>query len=504
MVVRARSRQCSGPARRHPSVARTDRHVDLAIVIRPSARSLIFSTAFSTFLTLRIAVLFASGLLFTSPVIAQIGGPIGAPSGVPNGLPSGVSVYSSQGGRAQAPPVNNWSANDAGRGAFGGRYDGGQGGRAWTPPPNLPDEIPLPPVQQGRQTAPSAAGTARDPRQRTDEFSPAQSRAAGGMTAGKDDDGERTSATRKIAAVEHNSIEALRDLVQKGQMHETGLGMPKNLGRAFSLYCEAARDGYPDALLRMGWMFVEGNGVEKNLSAAATLFKRAARFGSNVGNELAKRYPGDQEVLPLCLKGTLVEKGSAERPATAAELSAMAPKFSTPLVMRNSVISAERAKFVDTVIQQARSFKMDPRLVLAVMATESGFDPNAKSPKNAWGLMQLIPETAERFSVKDILDPVDNIRGGMAYLRWLLSYFRGDVTLTLAAYNAGERAVEKYGGVPPYAETLAYVQRIRALYPFDRHPYDATISAGISKAAPQPTRTVDAEAAIAAQPVVRN
>jgi hypothetical protein len=113
------------------------------------------------------------------------------------------------------------------------------------------------------------------------------------------------------------------------------------------------------------------------------------------------------------------------------------------------------------------------------------------------GLMQLIPETAEWFSVKNILDPIENIRGGMAYLRWLLSYFRGDVTLTLAAYNAGEGAVDKYGGVPPFTETLAYVQKIRALYPFDRHPYDATITTSISKAAAQPTRTVDAEAAVA-------
>src|SRR5690606_11623651 len=130
----------------------------------------------------------------------------------------------------------------------------------------------------------------------------------------------------------------------------------------------------------------------------------------------------------------------------------------------------------------AKAYKLDPRLVLAVMATESGFDPNAKSPKNALGLMQLIPDTAARFNVKDILDPVENIRGGMAYLRWLLAYYRGDVTLTLAAYNAGEGAVDKHNGVPPYTETVAYVQRIRALYPFDRHPYDATVSNGYSRA----------------------
>jgi hypothetical protein len=344
-----------------------------------------------------------------------------------------------------------------------------------------------------QQTAPSAAGPVQDPRlQDAASARPESLRGTGGsgITGGPG------LATRKIAAAEVNPVEALRDLVQKGQMYETGLGMPKNLGRAFELYCEAARDGYPDALIRMGWMFAEGNGVEKNQAAASTLFKRAGRFGSSAGNELAERFPAAQELLPMCLKGTLVEKGTAERPATTAELAAMAPKLDSQTIARNPIIGAERTKLVTSVVAQARDFKLDPRLVLAVMATESGFDPNAKSPKNAWGLMQLIPETAERFNVKNILDPTENIRGGMAYLRWLLSYFRGDVTLTLAAYNAGEGAVDKHSGVPPYAETQAYVQRIRALYPFDKHPYDATISNGFSKASPQPTRTVDANSLV--------
>ena len=438
------------------------------------------------------------GLFTTHPALAQIGGPIGAPTGVPNGLPSGASGYSSNNGGNLAPPVDNWSANDAGRSAFGGRYENPLGNRSRTPRQHTQDEVPLPPSPQIQQAAPAAAGYARDPRRRGDQYSPGPSRGADEPGAGDQADRDGPApATRQIAAVEHNSVEALRDLVQKGQMYETGLGMPKNPSRAFDLYCEAARAGYPDALLRMGWMFAEGNGVEKNQSAASTLFKRAARFGSSVGNELAQRFPGNKELLPVCLKGTLVEKGTAERPATTAELSAMAPKFDAPLVMRNSIISAERSKFVNTVIAEAKAFKLDPRLVLAVMATESGFDPNAKSPKNAWGLMQLIPETAARFNVKDILDPLENIRGGMAYLRWLLSYFRGDVTLTLAAYNAGEGAVDKHSGVPPFTETLAYVQKIRALYPFDRHPYDATISNSISKSAAQPTRTVDANAVVA-------
>ena len=141
---------------------------------------------------------------------------------------------------------------------------------------------------------------------------------------------------------------------------------------------------------------------------------------------------------------------------------------------------AARTKIVNHVIAEARKYKLDPRLVLAVMSTESAFNPNARSDRNAFGLMQIIPETAERFGVTDIMDPVQNIRGGMAYLRWLLNYYRGDVSLVLAAYNAGEGAVDRYNGVPPYAETLAYVQRIRAAYPFDFHPYDPSATASSS------------------------
>src|SRR5690606_30469515 len=170
-----------------------------------------------------------------------------------------------------------------------------------------------------------------------------QSRTMEGQHAGRDSGSDR-HVTRKVAAAEHNSVEALRDLVQKGQMYETGLGMPKNLNRAFDLYCEAAREGYPDALLRMGWMFAEGTGVEQNHSAASTLFKRAHRFGSAVGAELAERFPGKKELLPVCLKGTLVEKGTAERPPTTAELSAMAPRFDSPLAMRSGPLTAQRSR----------------------------------------------------------------------------------------------------------------------------------------------------------------
>jgi len=111
-----------------------------------------------------------------------------------------------------------------------------------------------------------------------------------------------------------------------------------------------------------------------------------------------------------------------------------------------------------------------------VIGTESNFNPKARSPKNAQGLMQLIPETAQRFNVRDSYDPVQNIRGGMAYLRWLLAYFEGDVVLATAGYNAGEGAVDRYRGVPPYRETREYVKRIQTLFGKTEHRYDQTVT----------------------------
>ncbi len=135
------------------------------------------------------------------------------------------------------------------------------------------------------------------------------------------------------------------------------------------------------------------------------------------------------------------------------------------------------AAIVNFVNIIAPEYKLEPQLVLAIMATESNFDPLALSPRNAQGLMQLIPGTATRFGVRDALDPAQNIRGGMAYLRWLMAFFEGDIVLVAAAYNAGERAVERYLGVPPYAETRNYVRRIQAaMGGRTRHAFDVTVT----------------------------
>jgi soluble lytic murein transglycosylase-like protein len=125
--------------------------------------------------------------------------------------------------------------------------------------------------------------------------------------------------------------------------------------------------------------------------------------------------------------------------------------------------SASRSEIERDVSESARRAHVDPALIEAVIANESGFDPNATSTTGARGLMQLMPQTAASLGVDDPYDPAQNVRGGTRYLRSLLDRF-GDVELAVAAYNAGPGAVERYGGVPPYAETKEYVRNVLARY----------------------------------------
>ena len=113
---------------------------------------------------------------------------------------------------------------------------------------------------------------------------------------------------------------------------------------------------------------------------------------------------------------------------------------------------------------------VDPRFIHAVIKQESKYDSKAVSPVGAKGLMQMMPATAERFGLKDPFDPTANVEAGTKYLKWLLKRFDGDVSLALAGYNAGEGAVDKYKGVPPYSETQNYVKKIVSNYGKTYHP----------------------------------
>jgi soluble lytic murein transglycosylase-like protein len=139
------------------------------------------------------------------------------------------------------------------------------------------------------------------------------------------------------------------------------------------------------------------------------------------------------------------------------------------------------------VEQAAAEHELPAELIRSVIQVESNFTPFAVSPKGALGMMQLIPETARRFGVSDAFNPVENIRGGAKYLKYLLDLYHGDYGLALAAYNAGEGAVAKHGGLPPYAETRKYVESVQK-------QFTGAVKNRTRKPAPQDIFTTGAEA----------
>jgi soluble lytic murein transglycosylase-like protein len=154
--------------------------------------------------------------------------------------------------------------------------------------------------------------------------------------------------------------------------------------------------------------------------------------------------------------------GQSSRPARrAADTSGPRSESSSGAA---STLPLPGGRYDEYIRQAARLYQIPEELVRAVIQVESGYMPRAVSKANAKGLMQLIPATAQRMQVEDVFDPRQNIFGGTRYLRILANLFNGDLTLTIAAYNAGEAAVMRYGGVPPYRETEDYVTRVVSLY----------------------------------------
>jgi len=262
---------------------------------------------------------------------------------------------------------------------------------------------------------------------------------------------------------------------QEGLAHEHGDGVPRDPVRAAQFYCRAARYGDPQAQYSLAWMLTHARGIERDDAQAAHLFAAAAEQGMVQAQNMLASMGTPRGAPPACLRPP--ETDPSPPTAVAAPPKRLPGRPVAPLHAPSAPSNAPEP-IVRYVNLTAPEYRLAPHLVLAVMATESNFDPWAVSPKNAQGLMQLMPETASRFKVRQIQDPVQNIRGGMAYLRWLLAYFEGDLALVLAAYNAGERAVERYQGVPPYAETRHYVQRILTTLGGQRsHPFDPSITA---------------------------
>ncbi len=222
-------------------------------------------------------------------------------------------------------------------------------------------------------------------------------------------------------------------LIARALAYEHGEGVTKDPLKAAALYCAAARDGDSEAQFSLGWMYANGRGVVHDDAVAASFFALAA--------------PSTSDAV------------ATVEPDPFAEL----PPW--------------KQKIADQVTKLAPRYALDPRLALSIITVESNFEPRARSGKDARGLMQLIPETAIRFNVANPYDVIDNLRGGLAYLRWLLAYYRGQVALAAAAYNAGEAAVDRYRGIPPYPETRDYVRRVLQLFRSDWHAFDPRVVA---------------------------
>jgi soluble lytic murein transglycosylase-like protein len=127
------------------------------------------------------------------------------------------------------------------------------------------------------------------------------------------------------------------------------------------------------------------------------------------------------------------------------------------------VQSPARSRFEDIIRAASDRYGVDHYLIAAVIKVESDFNPQARSQKGAQGLMQLMPDTARLYSVSNVYDPEENIDAGVRHLKLLLNRYESDLPLTLAAYNAGIKAVERYGGIPPFAETKEYLRRVLRL-----------------------------------------
>lgn len=273
-------------------------------------------------------------------------------------------------------------------------------------------------------------------------------------------------ADQEADAVKTAFAQHARYLAQQGVSFEHGEGVPRDQAHAARLYCESARLGDAEGMYALGWMYANGRGVERNDGYAGTLFAMSAQLG-NAHAAKMQRFTGEYTgAVPDCMQTppeTVLEHWPADT-----VLAAMAPA---------------RREVAQLLVRLAPQYGIQPQFALAIGITESNLNPAAVSPKSAMGVMQLIPATAERFNVTNPHDPEQNIRGGLAYLRWLLAYFKGDIALAAAGYNAGEGAVDRYRGVPPYRETQGYVERILAFVRSRNHPYDervVTPSAAIS------------------------
>jgi soluble lytic murein transglycosylase-like protein len=234
----------------------------------------------------------------------------------------------------------------------------------------------------------------------------------------------------------------------------------RNSPAAVGELCRLARRGDAQAQYELAWVFAHGQDQLRRDDWASYLFYAASTQGHKDAKQMLTSVTWPAAEIPECFSKPMSVVTAMQPASVLASVKVVAPAY------------------IDKLVRQlAPQFKVQPQLALAIIQVESSFDTYAISPAAAMGLMQLIPQTAQRFGVKNAFDPQQNIRGGMAYLRWLLAYYEGDVALVAAAYNAGEGAVDRHKGVPPFNETREYVKRVLARVGSEPHAFDRRAAA---------------------------
>ena len=220
---------------------------------------------------------------------------------------------------------------------------------------------------------------------------------------------------------------------------------PDSAWRAADMYCQAARFGSSEAMYRLGMLYAFGRGVPESRDYAASLFGIASTQGHFEAQKMLETIEIKKSVAPPCVLGEVLPEKVL--------LSVVTMVKGTPEIDKYIASLPNNKRWVLRLVKTiSKWYKVDEKLVLSIISVESNFENVATSNKDAHGLMQLIPDTAERFNVKNAFDATQNIKGGVAYLRWLLAYYQGDISLTVAAYNAGEGTVNRFKGIPPYAD----------------------------------------------------
>lgn len=206
------------------------------------------------------------------------------------------------------------------------------------------------------------------------------------------------------------------------------------------------------------------------LAGAVPVARAQVYAGESVGGAVALSYRQTAETPELVVMAPVAPDNEIQSVAT--ERLQLPPD---PVASSPSRVPKLPDNLRPLILKAAHLQQVPASLIAAVAAAESGFDPSARSPKGAVGLMQLMPATAKRFHVNDRQSAAQSLQGGAAYLRWLTDHFGADLERVIAAYNAGEQAVERAAGVPPYPETRAYLPRVMGYLKHFQRVFPSTV-----------------------------